>query len=289
MMSIDVVITQKGLFKKTLPLQVILGSDLSYGSYDFGFRLNVEQRDEFELIAYLPNQIGRGFSVIWNPKEKHRIVLRALTPTCEEELREFYGCIKRISEYWKCDLEVDGVPTTFSQFQAGLEDMIAFNEKALINMCQAILAGEHPSLTLFSAMWPMELGKQEAEQFLSNPKDFHQWLHDRQSLDVYYAAPMFYDTEDGIVGIYVLTEDCDSVFPNTPSVPFGIMDPHTNKALTCEQYRVSLVSTTQNEVIGQLDYEEWLERMRSHPLEYYDGGHFRFAGLSLSEMQALLE
>lgn len=288
-MSIDVVITQKGLFKKTLPLQVILGSELSYGSYDFGFRLNIEQRDEFEFIAFLPDQIGRGFSVIWNPKEKHRIVLRALTPTCEKELREFYRCIKRITDYWKCDLEVDGNPTTISQFQAGLEGMIAFNEQALLDMCRDILAGKHTSLTLFSAMWPMELGEKEAEQFLSDPKAFHQWLHEQQSMDVYYAAPMFYDTEDGIVGVYVLTEDCESVFPHSPSVPFGLLDPHTNKALTCEQYRISLFSTTQNAVIGQLNYESWLDQMGTRPLEYYDSGHFRFGGLSLSEMQSFLE
>lgn len=288
-MSIDVVITQKGLFKKTLPLQVILGDELSYGSYDFGFRLNVGQRDEFELIAYLPHQIGRGFSVIWNPKEKHRIVLRALTPTCEEELRAFYRCIGRITDYWKCNLEVDGNPTTFKQFHSGLEDIIRFNERALVDMCQAILAGKHDTLTLFSAMWPLELGRKEAQQFLSDPKTFHLWLHAQQNIDVYFAAPMFYDTEEGIVGVYVLTEDCESVFPNSPSVPFGILDPHTNQPLTCEQYRVSLFSTTENNVIGQLDYESWLEHMRTRPLAYYDGGHFRFDGLSLAELQSLLE
>lgn len=288
-MSIDVVITQKGLFKKTLPLQIILGSELSYGSYDFGFRLNVEQRDEFELIAYLPNHIGRGFSIIWNPKEKHRIVLRALTPTCEEELRAFYRCIGRITDYWKSNTEVDGNPVNITQFQKGLDDMIAFNERALQDMCRDILADKHNSLTLFSAMWPLELGKKEAQAFLTNPNSFHNWLHECQSVDVYYAAPMFYDTEDGIVGVYVLTEDCESVFPNTPTVPFGLMDPHTNKALTCNHYRVSLFSTTENAVIGQLDYNIWLSKMRNRCLEYYDGGHFRFAGLSLAEMRALLE
>lgn len=288
-MSIDVVITQKGLFKKALPLQVILGSELSYGSYDFGFRLNIEQRDEFELIAYLPDHIGRGFSVIWNPKEKNRVVLRALTPTCEEELRAFYRCIGRITNYWKSSLEVDGNPVSTAQFQAGLEDMIAFNERALLDLCQKILAGEHDTLTLFSAMWPMELGKQEAQAFLTDPKAFHSWLHERQSMDVYYAAPMFYDTDEGIVGVYVLTEDCESVFPNKPSVPFGLLDPHTNQALTCNQYHVSLYSTTENAVIGQLNYDTWLTQMRSRALEYYDGGHFRFAGLSLAEMRSMSE
>lgn len=41
-MSVEITIKQKGFFKKSLPLEVILGNNLKYGAYD-GLRL---ARDE---------------------------------------------------------------------------------------------------------------------------------------------------------------------------------------------------------------------------------------------------
>ena len=49
-MSIDIRITQKGLLKKTLPLHVITGSDLCYGTSD-GMKLK-ENFVSFE--SYIP-------------------------------------------------------------------------------------------------------------------------------------------------------------------------------------------------------------------------------------------
>ena len=58
-MSIDITITQKGLLKKALPLPVILGKDLQYGALE-GERLEPGKLGEADLIAYLPEAIGRG-------------------------------------------------------------------------------------------------------------------------------------------------------------------------------------------------------------------------------------
>ena len=106
-MSIDVILTQKGLFKKPMPLEVILGKELAYGKME-GFRLIRGQLGETEFLAYHPEHIARGFSVIWSPEEKERIQLRALTPSTEAELRDFYDAVDRMVSYWNGRLEVDG-------------------------------------------------------------------------------------------------------------------------------------------------------------------------------------
>ena len=85
-MSVDLTITQKGLFPKTLPLSVILGDRLRYGSYDAAWRLEQGKLAEGEFIAYLPDAIGRGFSVTWSDREKHRVELRLLSPTALRSL-----------------------------------------------------------------------------------------------------------------------------------------------------------------------------------------------------------
>ena len=68
-MSIDIRITQKGLLKKTLPLHVITGSDLCYGTSD-GMKLKENDLSSDEIILYHSNHISRGFSIEWTPEKK---------------------------------------------------------------------------------------------------------------------------------------------------------------------------------------------------------------------------
>lgn len=51
-MSIDIRITQKGLLKKTLPLHVITGSDLCYGTSD-GMKLKENDLSSDEIICII--------------------------------------------------------------------------------------------------------------------------------------------------------------------------------------------------------------------------------------------
>ena len=71
-MSIDVLIKQRLFGNKTMPLEVILGEHLHYGHF-VKDRLNVGELGETEFVAYNPKSIGRGFSAVWNPKEKKAI------------------------------------------------------------------------------------------------------------------------------------------------------------------------------------------------------------------------
>ena len=93
------------------------------------------------------------------------MTLRLLTPTSKEELRDFYQCVARISSYWKCSMEVDGAPTTQKAFLSNFEDMADFNLRALKEMCRQILSGESSNLSLYAVMFPLVLGKKEAERF----------------------------------------------------------------------------------------------------------------------------
>ena len=289
-MSIDVVIKQKGLFRKDMPLEIILGKDLHYGSFSDGLRLEPDKLGETEFTAYHPQHIGRGFSVIWNPREKSRVVLRALTPSTPEELEDFYAAVRRMTEYWTCELEVDGCRMTPDAFQKGFKDMVAFDRRALKDMAQRILSEEEEGgpITLFSAFWPLVAGPEEARRFLEEPSQYTLWLHEKQSIDAYYAKPMFFSTEKGVIGRYVLTEDTRSIFPVKPYVPFGFTDPETGRALQCDDYGVMLYSTTRDSGIGELDYSELLCRFPAEKIERYDAHHNLLQGLSLQEMEKLL-
>lgn len=287
-MSIDVAIKQKGFFKKALPLSVILGNELQYGSYE-GMSLRPNKMGEGEFIAYYPEKLGRGFSVIWSEGEKETVVLRSLTPTCPEELSAFYRTVERITSYWKCELEVDGTMQKPKQFLAGLQDMIRFNGDVLTKIAEQIVSGESGSMTLQSAMWPLTIGREEAEVFLRDKDEFYHWMHEKQSVDVYFANPHFFRTEQGIVGRFALTENTPSIFPAEPYVPYGIVDPETDKALKCDDYAVLLCSTTKNAALGEVDYKTFKSRLPVEKYERYDGVNLLISGLSLEELEEMLK
>ena len=95
-MSLDVTIKQTGLFKKTLPLSVLLGDRLHYGWDDDGVRLQQGQLADDGFVAFLPDAIARGFSMTWNAQETQHVELHLPSPTSREEIRDFYATVQRV-------------------------------------------------------------------------------------------------------------------------------------------------------------------------------------------------
>ena len=295
-MSIDIVIRQKGLFKKTLPLSVILGDNLACGVYEAGYRLDPGEwkSEDGEIVVYDPHHKGRGFSVIWTPTQKKGVTLRALHPTCAEELKAFYATVARITDYWNCSLEVDGNPMTPAEFQAGFSDMLKANDRYLDLFIKESMDKEpYESMTLFSAFWPLEFGAKEAAEVKNAPEGaparFARWLHEMQSVDTYYAVAGYMEEKDGIVSRFAFTEDCDSLFPVKPSVPFGITGAD-GKPLEVSRYEVAIVATSTPSVsmIGTIPYEAFMAALSPDKVSYYDAKRVRIAPHSLSELKELI-
>ena len=295
-MSIDIVIRQKGLFKKTLPLSVILGDNLACGVYEAGYRLDPGEwkSEDGEIVVYDPHHKGRGFSVIWTPTQKKGVTLRALHPTSTYELKAFYATVARITDYWSCSLEVDGNPMTPADFQGGLSNMLEANDRYLDLFIKESMDKEpYESMTLFSAFWPLEFGAKEAAEVKDAsegaPARFARWLHEMQSVDTYYAVAGYAEEEDGIVSRFAFTEDCDSLFPVRPSVPFGITGAD-GKPLEVSRYEVAIVatSTPSVSVIGTIPYEAFMAALSPDKVSYYDAKRVRIAPHSLSELKELI-
>ena len=287
-MSADITIFQKGLFKKRLPLSVILGNRLQYGAYDSGWRMETGKMDETEFTAFLPDAVARGFSVTWNPQEKDHVSLRLLTPTSHEEIREFYAAVERIVRFWNAELRVEGKKFGLDQWLRKMEEFIDFNDRALKTICQQIVDGKKERLQLFAAFWPLTIGREEALRFADHPTLYASWLQGLQNCDVYYAVPKFYNTDEGVVGRYVFTENCLSTFPTRPSVPFGMIDPDTDKQLTCDSYQVAFFSSTKKEVIGSMDFHAFFQRLPSGKVNRYDAARILIEPLTLEELQEML-
>lgn len=92
-----------------------------------------------------------------------------------------------------------------------------------------------------------------------------------------------------MVGRYVFTEDTVSIFPIKATVPFGIVDNRTNKALECNNFSVSLYSISEDRVIGTVEYEKFIHALNKDKVSAYDSGNLLIGAVSLDEMKKILE
>lgn len=285
-MSIEVLIKQKLFCSKTMPLEVILGEYLHYGNF-INDQLNVGELGETEFIAYNPESIGRGFSVVWNPKEKKTISLRLPQPSTTSELKDFYAAIERMVSYWDGKLIVEGSRVSLSAFMSTYDDMVDFNNKIIKQFSQQVLDGEHDTLTLYSAMWPLDIGKEEASLFMENPNYYAEWLHEKQSMDVHFASPHFYVGDNGIIARYILKNNLPTIFPHQPTVPFGATDPTTGKQLECKEWLIWLGIEGENEPLCEMEYSKFMSLIPEGKKNKYDGNHFLLAEISEEEIRKL--
>ena len=285
-MAIDVLIKQKLFGSKTMPLEVILGEHLQYGNF-VNDQLNVGELGESEFVAYNPESIGRGFSVVWNPKERKTIALRLPQPSTTQELKDFYAAIERMIIHWDGKLIVDGSRISLPVFLTGFDNMVDFNYKIIKQFSQQVLDGEHETLTLYSTMWPLVIGKEEAALFMENPDYYAQWLHEKQSMDVHFASPYFYAGDNGIYARYILTNNLPAVFPNQPTVPFGVTYPTTGKQLECKEWLVCLGIEEEKEPLCEMAYGKFLSLIPENKKSKYDGNHFLLSELTAKEIRTL--
>ena len=285
-MSIEVLIKQKMFGGKAMPIEVILGEYLRYGNF-VNDRLNVGELGDTEFIAYNPESIGRGFSVAWSPKEKKTIALRLPQPSTTSELKDFYAAVERMVSYWGGKLIVDGNRVSLSDFMSAYDSMVAFNNKIIKHFSQQILDGEHDTLTLYSAMWPLAIGKEEASLFMENPNYYAEWLHEKQSMNVCFAVPRFYADDHGIFARYILTNDRPTVFPHQPTIPFGVTDPTTGKQLECKEWLIWLGMKGEKEPLCEMEYSKFLSLIPENKKSKYDGSHFLLAEMSEEEIRKL--
>lgn len=285
-MSIDIEIIQKGLFKKKLDYKTIIG-DLGCGVYENN-RLT-EGKLGGDFIVYDKKRIGRGISIVYGRDEKDKITMSMLSPTCEEEIDAFYGIIGRIAKLWKCDILQDGEAVEPNSLGAICADMKKANNSYLRLMLDKNGDFRDGTVTLFSAMWQLDLGDEDKAEILAADdivKAYGDWLHRLQEMDVYYAVPKFYQTDGGILGMYFITENTESAIPLVPSVPFGVTDGAGNP-LEVSNWVVSFYSITRDETVGRMSYEKFVEKVKDKGRRY-DASRIIIGGMSDGELDALL-
>lgn len=99
--------------------------------------------------------------------------------------------------------------------------------------------------------------------------------------NAYKANPQFYAKDDGnLFGAFALTEGTETILPKSPNYAVD------GNAIT--EYRLMLVSTTKDAVIGDVDYSVALSKLESYKLDENDDS-ILLRGLSLEELESLIK
>lgn len=285
-MSIDIEITQKGLFKRNLDYNTIIGN-LGYGVYENNRLTEGKIGDDF--IVYDKNHIGRGISVVCGKDEKNKVELRMLIPTCNEEIDVFYDIVERICSVWKNSIIMqDNEEIKLSDFSELRSKMKQFNENSLNSFLES--SDTMNTLALFSAMWQLDVGQEERNEILASDdpmKAYSEWLHRLQKMDIYYAMPRFYQTDNGLLGVYFITEETRSTVPLVPSVPFGFSD-GSGKPIEISNWRVSFYSITIDDTVGDMPYSDFIDRVKVGA-KRYDGSRIVIEPMDVNKIKELLE
>ena len=100
--------------------------------------------------------------------------------------------------------------------------------------------------------------------------------------DAYKGNPNFYNKNGGNpFGAFALTEDTLSSFPKNPKVLYKV----DNKVV--DEWKLMLVSTTKNSVLGDIDYYEAIKKLMKFAIAD-DDKNILIKGLSLEELYELL-
>lgn len=282
-MALEIKITQKGFLKKGLNLEDITGGTLKYGVSDYAWRLQEDSLDGGEIIFYDPKHIGRGAEINFSEGMKGEFALSMPLPATYYDVDMVYEIVKRVCEKWNVSsflqddvsYEVGEIPKLCEQQKEYMHSWLAANREK---------NAEGYGVEIFPCvMWPLECDTAMLAEFGENKdmEGFATYLHKHQALDLFYAAPRFYEFGDTntYLASYAITATVDSIIPIKPEVPFFA------RHIECNQFVVVLVSIEQQNAVGRISYEDFAKAIEIEKLEKFDEGHVIMP--ELSEKQIL--
>lgn len=272
-MSVDVLIKEKGLFKKTRQLSEIIFENMGYGVMDEAFRLSEGETGKYTVV-YHKGMICRGFEV---SLDKGSVELRMSLPTGDTEIRFFYDYIKRICKLLNIKtFERDGETAGFDKIESYIAGDISASEGALKQIDENISKGEYRSMYLFGAYHPIAMGKRELEIVQHDAQKLGRFFHEMQSVDAYYAkANVYRRNDESLFGVYVLSAGVPTILPFKAEV-------FMNNELKVDDWNILMVDGDERK--GAVSFEDFVANVDTDHI--YDTEHFLIT-LDESQMNEL--
>lgn len=247
------------------------------GEYGFGVFRNDRLEEGYpeeddDLVIYDKNRIGRGVSVGLN-EDGDGFELHMPMPAIREDIDLLFELIERLADQMgECiindeDSEEVIAPHKISDTKDELE---RGNRSALVSFMKNYKLADDDYLTFYCAKYPLQFNRDMCEKVASSDdplKMFGEIIHRCQSTKAKMIAPDFYNTPQGITGVYNV-EGGRQIVPLKPSVPFGLCG-EDGKQIKVERWFA--VYTTADDVWKAADYDSFVSAAKEHS-EFFDGG-----------------
>ena len=295
-MAVEIVIKQKGLFKKPLTKELLAPAGLRVGHWN---QAGVLDPDWYPypsgLVLCDPVQPGRGCYVQAAPGEKNTVSIRQPLPCTPGDLELLYGLVETICRFWKTDrFTQDGEERTLQDIPAMKAAQNRDGIRLLKEMAERWQADGGGVLT--GAVFPLYLEPETVERLKTGDLDFFQtYLAQKQQGDWYYAKPNFFQDKNsgGILGVYALTEEVGSIFPLQPFVPPLYSVLLQNFSLEDSQVANWLVSLNRvweengemkGNTLGYIPFAQFAQKVRLDQCPRFDHKHVYVEVKDLSEV-----
>ena len=295
-MAVDIVITQKGIFKTPLTEAELSPAGLRVGHWNQAGVLDEGPAQDGRVLCD-PSQPGRGCYIQAVPGEKEKAYLRQTLPCTAHDLELFYGQIERICQTWKTDrFTQDGEARRLDDIPQMIEFQRKAGEGLLRSMSEQWKRDGAGILT--GAMYPIYMEPAALDRLKDGDLDyFAQYLAEKQTGGWYYAKPNFYRNDNGvdILGVYTITEGVESILPISPFVPPLYSVLLQGFSLTTEQvtdWRVGLVRVWEEngemkgENLGYVPFDRFAQAVGLDRCPRYDDKHVIVQVDDLSEVFA---
>lgn len=145
---------------------------------------------------------------------------------------------------------------------------------------------EYQNYILTLALWPYVLPADKVAVWgeSADPVDFEQTLHAIQSQDVYYAKPrLLQKSSTGDIGaFYVLTEECESVFPVRAD---GFLN--LNQIKISEGYIQFYIYSEDRILDGMYSYDRFIKEIGRYGVQQFDEDHVLIPSMNKEELEKL--
>lgn len=213
-MAVIAGVENKGLLKSIPRIEDIMVEGMSFGVYEDGDRLVGNKTGKYTVL-YFKKNIQRGFQILL---ERGGVYVKMQLPTSDEEIRAFFAyirflCGKLHTDSFICYDRQCSLDDIDELIKAVTDDSV----QTLWDIRKKIDTDECRSLYISCARNPIALGKREMKEINGDLESLGRLMHRLQSMEAYYAVPAVYRLDSGsTLGIYMLSENTDSVFPRVP-------------------------------------------------------------------------
>lgn len=249
--------------------EMVNNCGMKFGSDNEYYVLEEGKQNQSSAILFNPRRIGRGIYLEYGELASGTIKAGYSIPTTATEIRDFVKVVKEIAKQFgdvTLYCEEEEKEYTIEELEANIDIMIEFSLKNLHVFCNN---DEYEQFILTLAMFPwyMDDKKRTSYKKCSSLDDFEQTIHDLQKGDYYFATPTLYRSreDEKVLGVYTLTEDCESIFPLDPTDCLNLDD------FTIDRGLIRFFIYSENKSLdGVYPYDKFLDFVEEKGLQSFD-------------------